>query len=134
MSFEKDFAQWLEDGIAQGVSDEVVAFCFNLNEPAFESPAKFGVELIGAGSFDEADPDWPCDEVWEPEPRMVIIPPDFSGPEWEECLARMKALVSRQLELDGPAAKQLKSSQGIGIGFVDGELEIVWTSSEAGAC
>jgi hypothetical protein len=38
----------------------------------------------------------------------------------------MKALVIKFLEGNSPSAKKLKSSQGIGLGFVDGDLEVVW--------
>ena len=37
----------------------------------------------------------------------------------------MKKLVVRYLDSDSSAAKKFKAVQGIGIGFVDGSLEIV---------
>ncbi len=84
------------------------------------------IELIGAGMFDENDPDWPCDEVWEPVPRNLFIPVGYSGENWESCLQRLRALVLKEFDADSPAARMLQSSQGIGIGFVDGDLEIIW--------
>ena len=57
-------------------------------------------------AFDEEDPDWPCEEVWEPEPRGIDIPVAYSGDTWEACLATLKALVLKQLETDSPAARK----------------------------
>lgn len=126
MNFEQQFATWLNDGFAGDIPDKVRAFSFNLYEPACIADVKFGVEVIGAGSFDEEDPDWPCDEVWEPQPRGIPIPLAYSGDTWEQCLRRVKALVVQTLGGQSRAVQQLKSSQGVGIGFVDGDLEVIW--------
>lgn len=128
MVFEQLFADWLAGCVNKGIPDSVRAFSFNLYEPAGEPGVKFGIELIGAGQFDENDPDWPCDEVWAPEIRQISIPVQYSGDHWEACLQRLRALVAKQLDADSPAAQELKSSRGIGIGFVDGELEVIWKS------
>ena len=49
---------------------------------------------------------------------------------WEACLERLKALVVRQLDTNTPSGQKLKSSDGIGIGFVDGDLQMVWRASD----
>jgi hypothetical protein len=126
MDFEQQFAAWLNDGLAGDTPDNVKAFSFNLYEPAGIPDVKFGVEIVGAGSFDAEDPDWPCDEVWEPQPRGIPIPVAYSGDTWEECLQRIRTLVVQTLGGQSPAVQQLKSSQGVGIGFVDGDLEVIW--------
>jgi hypothetical protein len=126
MNFEQHFVSWLHKSLSENIAFDVQAFCFNLYEPAGERDVKFGIELIGAGSFDEEDSDWPCDEVWEPATRGISIPVAYSGLEWEQCLGKLKALVKTQLKGSSAAIAPLKESQGIGIGFVDGDLEIVW--------
>ncbi len=128
MDFEQSFTSWLNKSLAQNVPDSVKAFCFNLYESAFVDEAKFGVELIGAGKFDRDDPDWPCYEVWEPETRGINIPISYSGDEWELCLQRIKTLVLKQLETETSTIRKLKSTRAVGIGFVDGDLEIIWKS------
>ncbi|MCC5847289.1 MAG: hypothetical protein JJU29_04270 [Verrucomicrobia bacterium] len=126
MSFVHTFRCWLNESLAQDVPDSVKAFSFNLFEPAMVDGVKFGVEVVGTGEFDEDDPDWACDEVWEPVPRGICIPVDFSSEEWETCTQKLKILLLGQLEVDSPAMGILKSRNGIGLGFIDGDLEIIW--------
>ena len=64
MDFENTFESWLSNSLSQEIPDSVRAFSFNLYEPALVDDVKFGVELIGAESFNEDDSDWACDEVW----------------------------------------------------------------------
>lgn len=126
MDFEQTFASWLTSSLEEELPGSVKAFSFNLYEPALVDGVKFGIELIGAGEFNKDDPDWACDEVWEPETRGINIQVAYSGDQWEQCLQNLKALLIRTLDSDSPAVRKLKSSQGIAIGFVDGDLEIVW--------
>lgn len=131
MEFEQSFITWLNSCLEPQIPDAVCAFSFNLNQPAFEPDVKFGIELVGAGTFDKEDPDWPCNEVWEPTNRGISIPLQYSGDAWEPCLAKMKALLLQQIESDSPAAKKMKSVSGVGIGFVDGDLEVLWMSRKS---
>lgn len=125
MGFEETFKNWLEKSLAQGVPDSVVAFAFNLFEAVFEEDVKFGIGLVGTGEFNEQDSDWACDEVWEPFPRDIHIPAGYSGEEREQCLQKMKALLSNVLDTDSPSMQILKSRKGIGLGFVDGDIEVI---------
>jgi hypothetical protein len=79
MSFEDQFSRWIDDSLAADTPSSVKAFSFNLCEPAGIAGVKFGVELIGAGTFDEDDPDWACNDVWEPQVRGIPIPKNYSG-------------------------------------------------------
>jgi hypothetical protein len=126
MKFESTFASWLAAALSSRIGDHVKALAFNLYEPAFIPGVKFGIELIGASFFDEDDLDWPCEEAWEPEIRGIDIPESFSGSDWESCLPNMKTLVINHLEKDNAIAPTLKAVEGVGIGFVDGDLEILW--------
>jgi len=132
MTFEERFGAWLEAGLFKPVPNSVRGFAFNLFESGLGCGAKFGIELVGANRFDADDADWACDETWEPEDRHLLIPDDYSGVDWAPCLAKMKALVQKELRGPTHAAKMLQSRQGVGIGFVDGELEIVWEAAGVG--
>jgi len=125
MNFEESFCAWLGESVSEPIPTSVKAFAFNLFEYPETPTVKFGVELIGAGSFDLADPDWACDEVWEPSCRRLEIPTSFSSQAWEDCLDRVKGLVLGCLEsqLHGPL---LKRGEAVGLGFVDGDLNLVW--------
>ena len=126
MYFETEFTGWLTDSLSQDIPDSVIAFSFNLYETAMTEGIKFGIELIGSGEFDESNPDWACDEVWEPETRGINIPIAYSGETWEECLQKLKELVISKL--DSPVIGKLKLTQGVGIGFIDGDIEVIWKS------
>ena len=126
MSFPDAFNAWLDRAVVDGVPQSVEAFSFNLFEPARARDAKFGVELIGAGEFSSTNVDWACEEVWEPTDRRLNIPLSFSGETWEECLLAIQSLVQTALAADTTTARILKSRQGVGIGFVDGDLSVVW--------
>ena len=92
--------------------------------PAGETGIKFGVEIIGAVSFDETDEDWACDEIWEPKQRTLSIPIEYSGDDWEQCLEVVTQLIKTILESSEPSAMVL-NSKPIGIGFVDGDLTLI---------
>lgn len=126
MNFEREFENWLSTALQVPVPEEVKAFSFNLFEPAGEEEVKFGIELIGAGNYDPDDSDWACEEVWEPKQRRLFIPLAYSGTGWEGCLEKMKILALKLLKSDKKFVEKLTSRQGIGIGFVDGDLEIIW--------
>lgn len=126
MAFDSTFRRWLDNGVRTPVPANVVAFSFNLYEPAGIDGVKFGIELIGAEKFDPNDRDWACEEVWEPEQRQLAIPIEFSGLEWQACLEKMRTVIAGVLEESGAAARALKSRSGVGIGFVDGDLHVLW--------
>lgn len=128
-NFEHTFATWIAEAVATGLPPEVKALSFNLYEPAGEPGVRFGVELIGADRFDEADPDWACDEVWEASPRGISIPEQYSGDTWERCLEKMVDLVRRQVGENSTIATAVRTVQGVAVGFVDGDLELVWNGS-----
>lgn len=112
-----NFEEWL-DGILSNeneMSDDIVAFCFNLYEDADDF---WSVELVGSASFDKDDNDWPCDEVFSTREtpltwRFIMT--------YEECLHTIESHLSEYLQ-NGKYSKILLSKQGVGYGFVDGDL------------
>lgn len=128
MNFPAQFKEWLSSALQPPVPDEVRAFSFNLFEPALVDGVRFGVELVGAEAFDPENTDWVCEEVWAAQPRKLNIPVAFSGDHWEECLEMMKALLQSVLEEQAGISKALKSRQAVALGFVDGDLCVIWSS------
>lgn len=126
MDFEVAFTHWLSAALAVEPPAAVAAFSFNLFESATRGGGKFGVELIGAPTFAPTDSDWACDEIWEPSTRQLHIPLAFSGTEWSGCLARVKALIERELKTQSAISQCLRSRNAVAVGFVDGELFVVW--------
>ena len=128
MEFEAQFSQWLDESLAAEVPDEVKAFAFLLWEPAEIEGSKFAVDLVGTARFDADDPqgDWACDEVWEPPAQSLPIPESYSGKSWKPCLKKLTTLARRQLASPSTATAHLKSREGIGIGFIDGDMAVIW--------
>ena len=115
--------KWIDEQVPDQLPKNVIGISFNL----FENQNGFGIEIIGSSSFDETDEDWACDEIWEPKQRQFEIAKNISGNDWKSCLENMKNIVSEYLE-NGNKKSSLKQVQGIGIGFIDGDMEIIYKS------
>ncbi len=115
-------AAWLDDVLKQNIPDEVAAFCFNLYDDGDNS---WSMELIGTERFDENDTDWPCDEVTDFGTREGLLAWNRET-EWDVVLEEMSAILKQYLE-SGEYAGILKSKAGVGIGFVDGDVELLFS-------
>lgn len=104
--------------MAVELPEKIEAFCFNLYE---EGNNVYAVEIIGSPSFDETDEDWACDEVFNNRDYPLLWKSDKS---WEGVLEDTKALVKRYLK-EGRYASLLLSKKGVGVGFVDGNIELL---------
>ena len=113
--------EWLDDVLEQSISEEIVAFCFNLYEDGNNS---WSMELVGTASFDEDDQDWACDEVTDFGTRNMPLVWKKDA-QWNEVLDEMLAVLKSYLE-NGTHAAVLKEKTGIGVGFVDGDIEIIY--------
>lgn len=118
--------KWLDEVFAKTSEENITAVAFNLYED--EPNTEWSMEVVGTGSFDMEDDDWACDEVTDFGTRDV----PFSWKEnadWSEIFSKMSAVVSEYLQ-KGKYAGKLKSYNGIAIGFVDGDLEILYFKGE----
>lgn len=113
-----DFEKWVDAALAVELPEKIEAFCFNLYE---EGNNVYAVEIIGSPSFDEIDEDWACDEVFNNRDYPLLWKSDKS---WEGVLEDTKALVKRYLK-EGRYASLLLSKKGVGVGFVDGNIELL---------
>jgi shikimate kinase len=129
MNFENKFVRWLNVCLSENIPENLEGFHFNFFRPAGVLGVTFGIDLIGSDTFDNDDPDWPCNEIWEPKQRCLFIPTSYTGAYWQDCLTKMKSLLGRCLETDSEAIRKLKSATGIGVGFVDGDIEILWIAT-----
>lgn len=125
MEFSENIERWIASALAVEVPQTVVAYSFNLFELA-SAEAKYGIELIGAEEFDEDDMDWACDEAWVASPRSISIPREFADGTWEDCLCDTKQLLVKLLRKSSGAAAKLKEGKAVAVGFVDGDLDLIW--------
>lgn len=120
--FDEFFCRWVDASLSVSLPNSVKGICFNLTN-VYDN--EYAVEMIGASRFDSNDPDWGCDEAWEASPRQIDVPSGQFGTGWEECLEGMSKLILEYLA-SGAKSEILKSVQGIGVGFVDGDLRVLW--------
>lgn len=117
----QDVSNWLDHTLEQVIPHEVTAFCFNLYD---DGDGQWSMELIGTGSFDLEDSDWPCDEVTDFRTRDTPFAWSHSST-WDAILDEMMDVVKEYLQ-SGSHAAVLKGKRGVGIGFVDGDVEILF--------
>ena len=96
----KDFFEWLDLILKNELNSEIKAINFNLY------------------SFDKDNDDWACDEVFTTRDQPFVIECES---DWELVETFFISLVNEYL-----SSGKLKEYQAIGIGFVDGDLHILY--------
>lgn len=116
-----NFEKWMNSVFDSTNLRDVTALNFNIYEDADNS---WSIEAVGTSSFDEGDEDWACDEiadfgtrdnpyVWKEETT------------WNRVLSEITSCIQKYLE-KGKNSEKLKETSGIGCGFVDGDIEILY--------
>lgn len=114
------FAAWVGRALTKASSFRVAAYNFNL----YEDVASWDFELVGTSRFDIDDQEWACDSIYS-HPELCRYRRQHVGEEREQALAFAIELVSTYLR-SGAKKEMLRSSEGIGVGFVNGDLSILW--------
>ena len=118
------FVNWLDNILENNdMPDETVSFCFNLYEESTEDSV-YAVQLVACEAFDENDPDWACEECWSSEEDIFCVElSDESEKDWKAAQKLITGWVKEYLG-NGKYADIL-TSKPVGIGFVDGDLELI---------
>ncbi len=111
--------KWIDDIFEDTIPGEVIAIAFNLYE---DGDNHWSIEMIGSDSFDAEDSDWACDEVFDTRDDLQSW---VKKATWEEILEEVITKIKKYIET-GKYAEQMKSYEGIGVGFVDGDITIVY--------
>jgi hypothetical protein len=122
MDFSEILNSWIISALTQHDLGAVRGFAFNLIEP---SSGGFGIELIGTDEFSLEDPDWACAEIFVANPRSINIPDDIHDGTWQSCLEAVKLTLTKLLQSGFKSSSLLQQADGIGVGFVDGDLLII---------
>ena len=124
-SVKNNFFKWVDEALTQSTSTQVAAFHFNL----YEGKRSVHVQLIGADEFvpgDNPETDyWPGDEVFSTGEKIFEIPFAVAGRNWEEWLQVSLRLIMDYME-SGKMSEILRKSKGVGAGFVDGDMHLVY--------
>ena len=98
---------------------ETVAINFNLYE---DGNNVWSIEMIGASEFDEDDEDWACEEVFATRETPYVI---SKKSDWKTIQKLFTLLIKKYLK-KGKYSNILKNYLAIGIGFVDGNVSILY--------
>lgn len=116
--YEK-FEQWLNRILEKGLPEDAAATCFNLYE---DTDNYWSIQLVATEYFDEEDEDWVCEELFTTGEDLFTWHEDTK---WEAVLEASTALVTKYLT-DGKYAGKLKKYEAVGIGFVDGDVSVLY--------
>ena len=122
-------ASWIDAEFSEPLPEGIVAFNFNLYDGG--DPDGFEMELIGAPTFSEDDEDWATDDIFMSNPPRFLLPHALVGDVWEAGLECADALLVRYIASSNVGAVRLRQSQAVAVGFVDGNVQIVWRQPKA---
>ena len=113
-----DFSVWADSIFENDFPDNTIAINFNLYE---ESTADtYSVQIIGTEKFDEDD--WPCYDTYSSGEDLYYWEEEGG---WEQALETATESIERYLS-EGTYSDKIKDYAGVGIGFVDGDVEIIY--------
>ena len=113
------FFEWLDEVLKGELPSEVKAINFNLYE---DTENTWSIELVGTSEFDENDDDWACCEVFSTRENPFVI--EQEG-DWQTVEEIFEEWISDYLA-NGKLSEKMKQNEAVGIGFVDGDLTILF--------
>ncbi len=114
----ENFVTWLEGIFPDDIPENAIAINFNLYE---DGDNLWSVELVATDVFDPKDNDWACEEVFAARENPFEWEEEI---QWQDVLENACEWVKTYMN-NGTYAKELKNYDGIGVGFVDGDIEIL---------
>lgn len=105
--------------------NNIKAFNFNIYEATKNT---YDIELNGSDEYIKDDDDWACSDYFTTNDNLLLIKREESIINWENGLKYVKELVKRYLN-NGKYAKILKDTLAVTVGFIDGDLEIVYSNN-----
>ena len=111
---------WLDRVLERKRPPEAAAVCFNLYEDGGDT---WSLEVVGTRTFDPADGDWACGEVTDFGTRTCPLTWKKRA-DWSAVLREVREILERYLE-SGRHADVLRGYAGVGLGFVDGDVEVL---------
>lgn len=120
----QNIEKWLNNVLKQDIPNNVVAMMFNLYE---DDENIYSMEIVGTESFDKDDEDWACNGVTDFDSRENPLILE-SKSDWDEMLSEVSECLNKYLS-EGKRAAKLKDCTAVAAGFVDGDVEILYTKA-----
>lgn len=138
-NMREDFRAWLDRHLAKPFPKDVVSICVNLDDDGG------GCDLSGCSSFSNEDEEWSydiiCDFGTDEDCLLWDEPPgcrEWDDEEREEAYnlrrRETQALIAgivKEYCQNGMYADKLRALEGIGVGFCDGPVQIVYQKDRA---
>ena len=126
----QDLFVWIDACLSHELPEGTAAFHFNL----YEGTDSVRVELMGTDSFTPGEiPErdyWPGTATFFTDEPRFEVPYEVAGSEWKQWLATCMELLRSYVET-GAKSSVLRASRGVGVGFVDGDMYVLWRSDVA---
>ncbi len=120
---EKDFFKWLDDILIKEMPDNIKAINFNLYQ---DQGNKWSIELVGTSTFDKTNSDWACNEIYTTRENPYVL---VKKSDWRTIENLFISFLKNYLN-KGKYSNVLKKYIAIGVGFVDGDLTILYTKDK----
>lgn len=124
MEYQK-FALWLDGVLEKEALDEILAFNFNL----YSRENEYNIELIGSDQYNYDDSNWACSEKFTTRNKLYIVTTEVVGNELDDALKFFGRVIEQYL-MQGQFKDKLLSKKAISIGFVDGDLHLIYDQEE----
>lgn len=120
-----DLFAWIDEALSKARPEPTVAFHFNL----YEGVDSVHVQLTGTDAFvGGGAPEWdywPGSETFTTGEDIFKIPFDVAGSDWRQWLDTSMGML-RSYVATGGKSDVLRVSKGVGVGFVDGDMHVLW--------
>lgn len=120
------FNDWLDNVLKEEISNDVIAFNFNIYE---DSDEKYRLELIGSSSYDKDNDNWACDEMFSSRNNTYVLDNEYSKGKYKDVECDVIKLVRKYMYV-GKYKEKLEQSHAVCCGFVDGDLEIIYSNEK----
>jgi hypothetical protein len=121
------FCAWADAVTAAPLPDGIAAFHFNM----YEGLETYDIEIVGCPTYAPRDSDWACDDILVSKQPRFRLPHQVVGRSWEQALEVATRFVGAYLATGSVGAKKMQETLAVGIGFVDGDLHLVWSRHKA---
>ena len=127
----EELSHWLDSLLENNdMPENTAAFNFNLYEES-EEDSVCGIQLIAADRFDpENGDDWACCEAWSSEEDIFCVSTaDEDDSSWQGAQKLITEMIREYLE-NGKYGNILTAATAVGVGFVDGDIDIIYRNDE----
>lgn len=115
------FSDWVSDVLVE-IPEETVAFVFNI----YEEDDAYLVDITGTTVYDANSEAWTDEINWDSGEELFIIPKEKFEGDWEDIHDAIAEFLETLIDADNELSDALCDSDAVAVGFIDGDLEIIW--------